>query len=282
MAKRKLKWNEDKRQDFIEQGRGNGIGADYKPWLNIQDFPSMGRVSRVFGWKTKRIHHLFTDIQTRYFYLLEWEDSVLDIREHFPLLDIDEVIKEKDGLDFALFTDRESKTPYVISTTFLITVKDKSGIGYIARSIKAAAELEKKSSLEKAEIERRYWEAKEIDWGIVTQKDIPVTIAKNIEWIHSSLYDYKERGFSEEDIIFMSSNLMDLIYKRNQTIKDIITAFERDCNYEAGTGLYVFKYLIASKQIRIDMEKEIDINNLVISPSEGKDFRKVGGVIAAN
>lgn len=282
MAKRKLKWNEDKRQDFIEQGRGNGIGADYKSWLNIQDFPSMGRVSRVFGWKTRRIHHLFTDIQTRYFYLLEWEDCVVDIREHFPLLDTNEVIKEKDDLDFALFTDRESKTPYVISTTFLITVKDKSGIGYIARSIKAAAELEKKSSLEKAEIERRYWEAKEIDWGIVTQKDIPVTIAKNIEWIHSSLYDYKERGFSEEDIIFMSSNLMDLIYKRNQTIKDIITAFERDYNYEAGTGLYIFKYLIASKQIRIDMEKEIDINNLVISPSEGKDFRKVGGVIAAN
>lgn len=163
MAKRRLKWNEDKRQQFIDDKRGQGIGSEYKPWLTIQDFPSMGRVSRIYGWKTKRIHHLFTDIQTRYFYLLEWQDSVLDIREHFPLIDIEEVIKEKDDLDFALFTDKESKTPYVISTTFLITIKDSNGVRYFARSIKAQSELERNKSLQKMEIERRYWEAKGIN-----------------------------------------------------------------------------------------------------------------------
>lgn len=280
MAKRKLKWNEDKRQEFIHEGRGNGIGANYKPWLNIQDFPSMGRVSRIFGWKTRRIHHLFTDIQTRYFYLLEWEDSVLDIREHFPLLDIDEVIKEKDDLDFALFTDKESKTPYVISTTFLITIKDSNGVRYFARSIKAQSELERNKSLQKMEIERRYWEAKGIDWGIVTQKDIPIVMARNIEWVHSSPFDYKERGFSDKDMQFMSNALIDMIVRKNTTVREIISDFDKVYNYGAGTGLYVFKYLIATKRIEVDMTKEININNLVISYKEKGTSKEGGGIIA--
>jgi len=59
MAKRKIDWDENKLKKWIQEGRGQGEGKDYKPWLTVQDFPSKGRVSRVFGWKTKRIHHFF-------------------------------------------------------------------------------------------------------------------------------------------------------------------------------------------------------------------------------
>ena len=44
------------------------------------------------------------------------------------------------------------------------------GIEYIARSVKAASELERKTTLEKLEMERRYWEVKSIDWSIITEK----------------------------------------------------------------------------------------------------------------
>lgn len=84
MSKRNHSWNENKYNRFVNEGRGQGVGKEYKPWLTIQDFPSMGRVSRILGWKSGRIHHLFSDLQARYFYMLEWEDTVTDIREHFP------------------------------------------------------------------------------------------------------------------------------------------------------------------------------------------------------
>ncbi|NMB95043.1 MAG: heteromeric transposase endonuclease subunit TnsA, partial [Clostridiaceae bacterium] len=99
MAKRNLEWNQNKLRRYLDEGRGQGIGKDYKPWLTIQDFPSMGRVSRIYSTKTERIHHFFSDNETRMFYLLHWEDAVIDIREHFPLLDIGQVIKDKKGLD---------------------------------------------------------------------------------------------------------------------------------------------------------------------------------------
>ncbi len=50
-------------EQWIKEGRGQGEGKEYKPWLTIQDFPSMGRVTRVFGWTTQRIHHFFSQIR---------------------------------------------------------------------------------------------------------------------------------------------------------------------------------------------------------------------------
>ena len=144
MAKNKLSWSEEKYKRLIREGRGQGIGKEYKPWLTIHDFPSLGRVSRIFGWKTGRIHHLFSDLQTRYFYMLEWEDTVIDIREHFPLLDIEDTIKDRDDLRFEIFTDKDSGVPYVINTNFLITLKNTNGsISYLARTVKMASDLEK-------------------------------------------------------------------------------------------------------------------------------------------
>ena len=72
MSKRNLDWTKEKYERFIKDGRGKGELSDYKPWLNVQTTPSLGKVSRLYSWKTGRIHELLSDIQTRYFYLLDW------------------------------------------------------------------------------------------------------------------------------------------------------------------------------------------------------------------
>jgi hypothetical protein len=262
MAKRKTDWDEDKFKKWIQEGRGQGEGKEYKPWLTVQDFPSKGRVSRIFGWKTKRTHHFFTDTETRYFYLLEWEDDVLDIREHYPLFNCEEVIQNKAGLNFELFKDKDTGTPYILSTSFLITLKKPNGkIVYLARSLKADYELERKSALERLEIERRYWQSQNIDWGIVTQKEIPVVKAKNIEWIHSSLYPADERGFTDEEVDYYCNAFIEKLAGSNTSIRDFATRFDRLFNLDTGSGVYIFKHLIALKRIMVDMNKKIDLND---------------------
>jgi len=193
--------------------------------------------------------------------MLEWEDTVIDIREHFPLLDVQDTIKEKADLRFDLFTDKDSGVPYVINTNFLITLKNSNGSNlYFARTVKMVSELEKKKTLERLEIERRYWAAKGVDWGIVTQKEISNTFAKNIEWVHPSLYSYQERGFSQEEMIYMSSVLIERLIDNTHSIRKITADFDKEFNYESGIGLFVFKFLVASKQIDIDMMNPININ----------------------
>lgn len=278
MAKRNIGWSKSKRERFLKEGRGQGVGKDYKPWLTVQDFPSMGRATRIFGWKTQRVHHFFTDSQTRYFYLLEWEDSIIDIREHFPLLDIDIKITDRSDLEFNLFKDGQTQEPYVLSTTFLVTTKDTKGrLTQYARSIKAASELEKNITLQGLEIERRYWKAKGIDWGIVTSKDIPLQKAKNIEWIHPAFSIQIDMDFRDDELQELEHIFILNLKNYKGSMRRFTAIFDREYNLEVGTGLLIFKYLLASKKIILDMNLPIDLNSseftlLVLDGIEGERF----------
>ncbi len=85
MARRRYDFDEDKIARFLKEGRGEGRGAGYKPWLTIQDVPANSRCHRVRGLKTGRMHHLLSDIECRLFLMLDWADAVEDIREQFSL-----------------------------------------------------------------------------------------------------------------------------------------------------------------------------------------------------
>jgi hypothetical protein len=84
----RIKYTEEKIEQMIRDGRGQGEGKDYLPWLQVGDFSSQGRSHRVNGIKINRIHHFFSDLEQQYYYILMWQDDVIDIREQFPLLPV--------------------------------------------------------------------------------------------------------------------------------------------------------------------------------------------------
>lgn len=86
MAKHRRVWNESAYRKHLRAGRGQGIGASYIPWILVQDFSSKGMAARVQGAKTGRAHHLMSNLETNFFFILDWSDDVLDIREQYPLL----------------------------------------------------------------------------------------------------------------------------------------------------------------------------------------------------
>ncbi len=272
LLKRSKDWNKEKFEKWINQGRGTGELANYKPFLTIYDIPSKGRATRTFGWKTGRIHHFFSDIQLRYFYLLEWEDNVIDIREHYPLLDLRDVI-EDDDLNLEKYKSDDG-TDYIFTTTFLIKIKDNNKDTYIARSVKVASELEKKSTIERLEIERRYWRKKGIDWGIVTNKEISVTKAKNIEYILSALELDNNEIFEENEKYSLSKMLESKLNRNSKAIREIVNDFDLEYNLQQGTGLLIFKYLLAKKRIKTDIDSKIDINASAMSSIK---FNNIGG-----
>jgi len=280
MAKRSNNWDSNKLDRWIKEGRGQGEGENYKPWLTIQDFPSMGRVTRVFGWTTNRIHHFFSDTQLKYFYLLDWEERVIDIREHYPLIDLEVVLKNTSDLKLDKFIDKKTKEPYILTTTFLITLLNPDGQkSFAARSIKYASELSKKTTIEKLEIERRYWTAKGINWGIVTNKDINDTRAKNIEWIHSAMTSDDCNGLSRDEFDDLLNGLLYRLIDNQQNIREIISRFEKDYSLDARAGLLLFKHLIAGKRIALDMDKPINLNesgySLRLPETSGKGGHEV-------
>jgi len=252
----KSEWNEAKLQRYIKEGRGHGTGRDYQPWVKLSDYSSKGRASRVFGIKTQRIHHLQSDNQLRAFLIFEFSDKVVDIRESYPLLDVMEVIDEKEKLRFDKFSDRETGEQLVICTNFLLTVKESDGgEKLISRTVKNTSELSKKITLEKLEIERRYWMQKGIEWKIVTEKQLSKQIAKNIEWVRETLL---EDGVTDKEPL--SHVLLTYLLNNMETpIKELLKEFDKSEAVADGTGLYLLRYLIVKKDIRVNMTEKINL-----------------------
>lgn len=260
MSKRSLEWNEAKYKRYIKEGRGRGNGPQYKPWLTVQDFPSEGRVSRVHGIKTNRVHHLFSDMETRFFYIFDWADEIVDIREQFPLLEVDEVIKIAETLGIKYPCDNESNYPITMTTDFLLTIKREGAMYLVARTVKPSAELDKIRIIEKFEIERRYWLNRNVNWGIITEKELPLEVIKSIQWLHP-FYNFEIPNISSENFELLSSQLKKRLKSDlDNSIHKLCVQFDFDYHLSEGTTLSLFRHLAARKEINVDVTKKIELN----------------------
>ena len=237
-------------------------GKDYVPYTKTNTFSSKGRATRIMGIKTGRIHHLQSDNQYRAFMYFEWSDQVVDIRESYPLLDIMEAIDTKDDLRFDKFKDKEKDKQFILATNFLLTLDKGNGdLEYVARTIKNTTELSRAITAEKLEIERRYWATKDVEWRVITEKELDKQYVKNIEFTRETLLQCQHK---EEDLQDVGEAMtLVLMNSSDQPLKQVIKDFERIEKLDEGVGLFVFRYLIAKKKIHIDMFRKLDINKKV-------------------
>ncbi|RDW18776.1 TnsA endonuclease N-terminal domain-containing protein [Oceanobacillus chungangensis] len=255
-------WTKEKLKRFLNEGRGQGSGKEYIPWNFTYNYSSKGRVSRIYGLKTRRIHHLHSDNQYRAFLLFEFNSRVIDIRESFPLLDVKEVVDDKEDLRFDKFTDKDTGEPYVLTTNFLLTVEDANGEKQdVARTIKNTTELNRKITFEKLEIERRYWQQQGVDWKVITEKQLPRQLAKNIEWIRETMLEGSEGELDKDELSLVMLRL--LLENGELPIREVLKLFDKMEELQKGTGLFLFRYLIAKKELAVDMTKKIDLSSNV-------------------
>lgn len=264
---------------MIKDGRGTGIGSEYIPWLKIQDVASLGRVTRLKGIKTGRQQDFLSDMERNYFYILEYSDDIVDIREQFPLLPLEETILIANELGINHPKHPETGEFIVMTTDFLLTIAGKDKMLERARTIKAKDDLLDKRIIEKFEIERVYWSKKGIDWGIVTEEEIDKAIAHNISYVHG----YKDISNLDCFINIETNEIKDLVYEFLKRIVDdersmraICSEFDNEMLLEKGSGLSIFKYLVINKIIEIDIKRRINVNqNIPIIKVSEEGVRRV-------
>lgn len=256
MAKRKRITDEVTISRRLSEGRGQGRLADYKPWLHIQDVPSQGLATRIKGWKTARVHHFLSQLEYHYFYLLEWSHFVVDIREQYPL-DLDETLAIAEGLGIRHPAAPGSRNPAVMTTDFLITLRQGIGTSECARTVKYAKDLSSERVAEKFEIERLYWEERNIDWGIVTELDLDRTMVKNVEWIHSYLDAAHLAPLDAASIRRVEDFLTPKALEARRPLRNLTGESDQAFNLQPGASLSVVRHLIASRRWRVDIGKPI-------------------------
>ena len=166
----------------IEEGRGKGSGASYKPWIQTREISSCGTCSNPKDWKTGRTVELLSQGEAYFWHMLRWDDNILDIREEYPL-DLE--------LTNEICDDRCCKHPggrnCYMTTDFYVIYKDGSEKAF---SVKTSRNLlKKRRTKEKLDIERCYWEKfRHVPYEIVFKEDMNVVFAENIR-IVSKFYN---------------------------------------------------------------------------------------------
>lgn len=265
MAKRKRTGSSTGKEDrysLIPQGK------DYKPFIVIQDVPSLGRSSRIHGIKTQRQHDFLSDLERDYFLILEFSDDVIDIREQFPL-ELRETLLIAVELGIKHPANPVSKKHMTMTSDFCITIRNGNSTRDIIRTMKYKKDLLNRRNIEKFTIERTYWKRYGLDWGIVTEEEINKSYCQNI----SDILDYYDlsnndafqdisEGEREDLIVAFMQRLMD----SGKTVRQISSLFEKDTHLQKGAGIVLFKYLLARKYISTDLfsplclDKHVEVN----------------------
>lgn len=231
---------------------GVGEGKDYKPWLRVQDVKSQGVRSQIYGRKTQRVHHLLSSIESQFFYLSEFSDSVIDIREQFPLLPINFTQKIAQIIGVKHPTHPKSGEPIVITTDFLLTISTEHGSRYQAISVKPESEVNNQRVLEKIDIERVCWELLNVPFSLFVGNELTRTQSKNIDWATAP--------FRQGPTLFSDEQITAAIYTLNvgqRFVKDICDFFTASDITSHDDSLTLLRYLIASKLIDVDLSCDI-------------------------
>ena len=239
----------------IALGRGQGYGVNCTPWLYVHEVPSKGLVSRIKGWKTQRVHHTMSQKETYYLLLQEWNDDVIDIREQYPLLPLEETLEIAGLLGFK--HPAKNQKPVVMTSDFLITFKSGMANTLAARAIKISKDLDDRRTLEKLEIERQYWLRRNIPWGIVTEKNMPINIVKNIQYLHPKR-NPENLPVKPSLIPTIKAALEKEILLTEQTLVESALKVDTGLGLSPGDSLAVIRHLLATKQWHTDMSIRIN------------------------
>lgn len=249
---------------LVKEKRGQGYGKHYKPFLTVRDVPSRGRVHRRPSITHGRIVHLLSDLELVVFLLFDWNPSVIDIREQFPL-DPEKTLTIANRL--GIKHPAAKGVNQVMSTDLLIDINLNGAVVHQAISVKYRDELEDERVIEKEELARRFWEGEQIDSFLFTENEVPVTLIKNIKWLipHMLSFDLDK---SSQMMVFERVLKAVETYPQDKIAIVMKTLDEKNAE-KPGTHLAYMRHLLAQGAFTWDMininHRSLKTNNLTPS-----------------
>ena len=137
-----------------------------------------------------------------------------------------------------------------MSSDFYVDHKDSTQPNFVLQT-KYVTDLEDIRTIEKLELERRYWESTKIPWYILTEKDIPATVLHNIKWLYPAM---------RESSLPVYENLDDYMQKFAQyphlTLIELSKKLDQAYDLELGSSLSEIRELLAQRYFIFDITKD--------------------------
>lgn len=246
-------WEDENIKARYKAGHGRGLGADYKPWLRVQDFPSHSPQTRIQSTIFKRAIHTFSYLE-RYMYLfLEFEGGITDYREQFPLGQaVTLAAAEKLGIHHGVY--RSSGEPVVMTIDALVT---RQSIWLEGWDAKPMHQLKKKRVVERLLLQKAGCEAVGATHHIFTEQSVSKRYLRNLDRVRSARLRTGEIARSHTLFSVHRTIVQSLIcQKSSRTIAEFCKSYDRENSLMPGDTTRLVFDLIWSHGLIVDLDVE--------------------------
>lgn len=249
------KWTEALIAQRVKDGRGQGKGVNYSPWLDVQEFSSKGTQTRVAGVKLHRTVHTFSYLERNLYLLNEFQATFVDYREQFAM-DRSITLGAARTLNIRHPVYPKTSAPVVMTIDAIAEHRGPNGgTTLTAWDVKPARLLQNPRVMEKLSLHKAYCAVHSIDHRIFTEESVPKTVIRNIEWIRGAV---KKEGEIEtiHGLFDKQPNAMleDLSRKPHScSIKRYCGKYDVEHCFPVGTALRLFKILLWRHKLAVDL-----------------------------
>ena len=249
---RKLESHSDFRR-AIKSGYGIGNQNDYTPWLRAQDIPNIAFSDKIKGLTVQRVFHTLSPIEEQLFYQLDFQSSVVDIREQFPILplDVSLLVAHLLEIEHPKLTKVKGTPTNVMTTDFLVTRKKGKKRYLSAYSVKPKDKMDDIRVVEKLEIERVVWQLLGVPFYIYIGSEKGRIRAKNIKWFTDPLRHGSEFNEAYE------SRVADEISEGFSSIEELTFLAMEKTDLDAIQAQNLIRTLFAKKILKTDLTDDL-------------------------
>jgi hypothetical protein len=261
----------DPKHEALLKTRGIGSGKHYEPFIKVHEISSTGESFRILGRHTSRPHHLLSRLELSAFLLFDRYIDTVDIKEQYPIPIADSLsICSRLGIRHPQTSGRLK----VVTTDLVIELSNSSTL---AIAVKPSEALDDLRVIEKLQIEKVYWEQRNCEWKVFTEREFTPEIKENFEWLHASHLNvdnqYSELSYEDVKVVFQR------ISGKELRLSTVCAALDDDYGCQKGFHIGVIRWAVATNLMDAPLNivfKKWACNDLCLLDEEA---HLVGGVL---
>lgn len=243
----------------VKRSRGVGTGQAYVPWLKVRDVPSRGTSAISQGILTGRSHHLLSELEAIYFFLAERRPTTVDIREQWPILDIDGTLELCSQLGVRHALRNGYPEPFTID--LMLTERVDGELKFRAVSIKSPEDAEDPQVRLRLSVEHRWCQERGIPWTLVDTSRFNKTILHNLRLLRGWFQHRYAPNPSLEDRFVERFHAA---YAPNLPLNWLLSQLSESLRQSAAIMEDVFWYCAWSNRIEVALAHTLSLNAPVV------------------
>jgi hypothetical protein len=143
-----------------------------------------------------------------------------------------------------------------MTSDFRVTFSSPESVWDEVVSVKPGGDLVKKRTLDKLEIERRYWGRRSTPWRLVTERELPKVLVANLKHLHTYRW-VTGRDMLREDVSFLTDKLYGCLQEEERSVGAVCAEFDLEFRLPVGTSIDLVWHAVATKKWVLNLDQPL-------------------------